>query len=77
MKVYNILAVTENFGTVEGKSWKGMRAIVNVTDKENGKITSCSTKIYKVSPEATQTVTSGAVGTADFDEYGRLTNIRK
>lgn len=77
MKLYNVLAVTENFGTVDGKSWKGMRAIVNVTDKDNGKITSCSTKIFKVSPEACQTVTSGAVGTADFDEYGRLTNIRK
>lgn len=77
MKVYNILAVTENFGTVDGKSWKGMRAIVNVTDKDNGKIASCSTKIFKVSPEANQTVTSGAVGIADFDEYGRITNIRK
>lgn len=77
MKVYNILAVTENFGIIEGKSWKGMRAIVNVTDKDNGKTISCSTKIFKVSPEATQTVTSGAVGIADFDEYGRITNIRK
>lgn len=77
MKVYNILAVTENFGNIEGKSWKGMRAIVNVTDRDNGKTISCSTKIFKVSPEASQTVTSGSSGIADFDEYGRITNIRK
>lgn len=83
MKIYEIVAVTEDFGTMKNEktgkyeTWKGRRLVCceMTKDDKTGVINDSMTKIFKASKELAETVPTGTAVDLLYDANGRVKKV--
>lgn len=73
-KVYTVLAISTDYGELDGKKWEGARLICHEKSQIDGKTVTALTRVFKCQ----STLKKPAVGSTCylyFDERGRVAKV--